>query len=178
MHADTRTHTPAYRCNHAFMHAYMHTFTCKYICFLSTNHITNPCLCIYGIHTCIHTYNIPTCIHICIHTYSVHTYIHVFVVALVRAYACSFVCSFSCLFVVRLSLFLLFVCSVLTDNYTYGSFRKLGVPYFAVLKVGILLFGVLFLGSLYAETRISTLAGYRPRPRALRHRPPSCKELV
>ena len=102
--------------------------------FLSTNHITNLCLCIYGIHTCIHTYIQHTYMHTYMHTYIQCTYICTCICVCACARVCSFVCSFSCLFVVRLSLCLLFVCSVLTDNYTYGSFRKLGGTLFCSPK--------------------------------------------
>ena len=36
----------------------------------------------------------------------------------------------------------------------YGSFRKLGVPYFGVRIISILLFRVLFWGPLFSETPI------------------------
>ena len=36
----------------------------------------------------------------------------------------------------------------------YGSFRKLGVPYFGVLIIRILLFRVLYQGPLFSETPI------------------------
>ena len=36
----------------------------------------------------------------------------------------------------------------------YGSFRKLGVPYFGVLIIRILLFRVLYWGPLFSETPI------------------------
>ena len=35
---------------------------------------------------------------------------------------------------------------------SYGSFRKLGVPYFGVLVIKNLLFRVLYLGPLFSET--------------------------
>ena len=38
--------------------------------------------------------------------------------------------------------------------YIYGSFRKLGVPYFGVLIIRILLFRVLYWGPLFSETPI------------------------
>ena len=38
-----------------------------------------------------------------------------------------------------------------------GSFRKLGVPYFGVLIIRILLFGVLYMGPLFSETPKSRL---------------------
>ena len=37
----------------------------------------------------------------------------------------------------------------------YGTSRKLGVPYFGVLTITILLFRVLYLGRLLSETPIS-----------------------
>ena len=39
-----------------------------------------------------------------------------------------------------------------------GSFRKLGVPYFGVLIIRILLFGVLYQGPLVSETPIWSIA--------------------
>ena len=39
---------------------------------------------------------------------------------------------------------------------SYGSFRKLGVPYFGVLTIRILLFRVLYWGPPFSETPIWT----------------------
>ena len=41
-----------------------------------------------------------------------------------------------------------------------GSFRKLGVPYFGVLMIRILLFRVLYWGPLFSETPTPGAAGY------------------
>ena len=39
-------------------------------------------------------------------------------------------------------------------HFRYGSFRKLGVPYFGILIIRILLFRVLYEGPLFSETPI------------------------
>ena len=41
-----------------------------------------------------------------------------------------------------------------TSAWSYGRFRKLGVPYFGVLRIRILLFRVPYLGPLFSETPI------------------------
>ena len=48
----------------------------------------------------------------------------------------------------------------------YGTFRKLGVPYFGVLIIRILLFRLLYWGPLFSETPLS-LYDWCPRPQKL-----------
>ena len=56
-----------------------------------------------------------------------------------------------------------------------GSFRKLGVPYFGVLRIRILLFKVLFSGPLFSETPICTFF-LNPKPANQVGTP--CKKLL
>ena len=61
--------------------------------------------------------------------------------------------------------------------FKFGSFRKLGIPYFGVIITRILLFRVLYWGPLFSETPIcdsetnkTELERPRPRPRLTRAR--------